>query len=119
MVGYCGGQTSAPTYEEVCNADDASGHTEALKVVFNPKIVSYETLVRRIFEEATPGIRRCQYQSALWAQSDEQAAVAKRIADETGKAIPIHAAAPWHDAEAWHQKYYETQCDNPHRRSML
>ena len=110
-VGYTGGTTDSPTYREVCDQEDASGHTEAVRIVYKPDVLSFETICRRILEEATLGIRRCQYQSALWAQNAEQAATAKRIAVELGKeSFPIFAAAPFHDAEARHQKYYEAQC---------
>lgn len=110
-VGYTGGTTDSPTYREVCDQEDASGHTEAIRIVYQPDVLSFETICRRILEEATLGIRRCQYQSALWAQNPEQAATAKRIAIELGKeSFPIFDAAPFHDAEHWHQKYYEAQC---------
>ena len=67
--------------------------------------------MRRFFAEATPHIRRQQYRSAIWAQSRAQAELATGMARELGveDGIPVLSAAPWYDAEPYHQKYYEKQ----------
>ena len=111
-MGYTGGSSDSPTYEEVCADPNDSGHTEAIRVVFDPSTVTFEQLAERFFAEATPNIRRVQYRSALWAQSPEQMEIASRIATAQGKAegVAILPKAQWHDAEGYHQKYYEKQC---------
>lgn len=110
-VGYTGGSSRNPTYEEVCQQPNGDGHTEAIRVVFDSEILlgGYEELMRRFFAEATPNIRRKQYQSAVWAQSPEQFEIATKVARELGKedGVAVLAAAEWHEAEDRHQKYYE------------
>ena len=110
-VGYIGGTSASPTYREVCDQPNGEGHTEALRVEFDPSVLSFDDIMQRFFSEATPNIRRTQYLSAVWAQDAEQASVASRIAREHGKedGVPVLAAATWHDAEDYHQKYYEKQ----------
>ena len=101
--------TADPTYESVCAEPNAEGHTEAIRVTFDPNVLSFEELMRRFFEEATPSIRRMQYRSAVWAQDAVQSEIASRVAKELGKdhGVPILAPAPWYEAEERHQKYYE------------
>ena len=109
-VGYIGGASLQPTYEDVCRQSDADGHTEAIRVVFDPSVLSFEELCSRFFAEATPNIWKTQYRSAIWTQTAAQASAAPRIAMEHGKtSVAVLAASPWHEAEAWHQKYYEKQ----------
>jgi len=104
-VGYTGGNSSDPTYDSVCRGD---GHTEALKVEYDPSVISYEDLMQRVLEKASVHPTKAQYKSAVWAQSDEQAAAARSVAAKLGKeAVPVLEAAQWHDAEEYHQKYVE------------
>ena len=115
MVGYTGGKSESPTYEEVCQQANDEGHTEAIRVVFDPSIISFEAVMERFFAEATPDIRRLQYRSSVWAQSQLQAEIALRVAQRhPGKgngAVPIFTdRTPFYNAEDWHQQYYEKQC---------
>lgn len=108
-MGYTGGQNKAPTYQSVCRGD---GHTEAVKVTFDPSVITYEQLMRRVVHEAHPHMTKAQYQSAVWTQTPEEEAIARRVAHEMNKdALPVLPAAEtqWWDAEEYHQKYYEKQ----------
>jgi peptide-methionine (S)-S-oxide reductase len=119
-VGYAGGVTPNPTYEEVCSG--LTGHTEVVLVVFDPKAVSYDTLLRVFWEghDPTQGMRQgndvgTQYRSAIYTYSDDQAkaAAASRDAFQVKLAAAGFGAittelrpAPefWY-AEDYHQQY--------------
>jgi peptide-methionine (S)-S-oxide reductase len=88
-VGYAGGLTPHPTYDEVCSG--RTGHTEAVRVVFDPSTVSYADLVKRFFEihDPTQGMQQgndvgTQYRSALYFASPEQEATARELTDAYG-----------------------------------
>jgi peptide-methionine (S)-S-oxide reductase len=119
-VGYAGGHTPNPTYEEVCSG--ATGHTEAVLVVFDPAKVSYESLLRVFWEnhDPTQGMRQgndvgTQYRSAIYYYGDAQrrAALASREAYQRvltkagyGKiTTEILDAPPFYYAEDYHQQY--------------
>jgi len=119
-VGYQGGYTSNPTYEEVCSGE--TGHTEAVKVVFDPKVISLETLLKSFWEEHDPtqGMRQgndwgTQYRSAIYTTSPEQAAVveasrrmyqdALRARGKGAVTTEIASAGPFYYAETYHQQY--------------
>ena len=83
-VGYAGGSTPHPSYEEVCSG--RTGHTEAVRVVFDPSRVSYADLIKVFYEthDPTQGMRQgndvgTQYRSAIYTLSEEQATVAKKL----------------------------------------
>ena len=119
-VGYAGGFTRNPTYEEVCSG--RTGHTEAVLVVFDPQQTSYEEILRLFWEnhDPTQGLRQgndvgTQYRSAIYTDSDEQRAVAEAtraaFQQELGAAgygeisTEIAAAGPFYYAEPYHQQY--------------
>jgi len=119
-VGYQGGATPNPTYDEVCSG--RTGHTEAVKVVFDPKQVSLETLLKTFWEEHDPtqGMRQgndwgTQYRSAIYTTTPEQAAVvesSRKMYQDALKArgkgaitTEIKAAGPFYFAETYHQQY--------------
>jgi peptide-methionine (S)-S-oxide reductase len=121
-VGYQGGYTPNPTYQEVCTGQ--TGHTEIVKVVFDPAVISYETLVRTFFEnhDPTQGYRQgadigTQYRSAIYTTTPEQVAVASAVRDSYAAALrdrgydaittEIAPAGPFYLAEDYHQQYLE------------
>ena len=119
-VGYAGGPTPNPTYEEVCSG--LTGHNEAVLVVFDPKKVSYEQLLKTFFEshDPTQGMRQgndvgTQYRSGIYVFSDAQRVAAERAktmyeaalkARGLGAIITEILPAPeFYFAEAYHQQY--------------
>ncbi|HEY1798514.1 MAG TPA: peptide-methionine (S)-S-oxide reductase MsrA [Stellaceae bacterium] len=119
-VGYAGGTTSNPTYEEVCSG--MTGHTEVVLVVFDPKIISYDGLLKVFWEshDPTQGMRQgndagTQYRSAIYTYSPEQQRAAEasqqRFQEGLGKAgygpitTEIREAPPFYFAEDYHQQY--------------
>src|SRR5918997_3566341 len=91
-VGYAGGYTPNPTYEETCSG--RTGHTEAVLVVFDPAQTSYEELLKLFWEghDPTQGMRQgndvgTQYRSAIYTFDDAQLAAAKASAERFGKAL--------------------------------
>ncbi len=126
MVGYAGGVTPNPTYREVCSG--MTGHTEVVRVVFDPQVVSYEQLLRLFWEnhDPTQGMRQggdvgTQYRSAVYTYGPGQrkAAEASREAYERvlaaaghGKITTEIADAPeFYYAEDYHQQYLDKNPD--------
>jgi len=119
-VGYQGGYTPNPTYEEVCTG--RTGHAETVRVVYDPKRVSYEELLRLFWEahDPTQGMRQgndvgSQYRSAIFTQTDAQRAAAEASREayqaELTKAgygpimTEIREAPAFYFAEDYHQQY--------------
>jgi peptide-methionine (S)-S-oxide reductase len=119
-VGYAGGFTANPTYEEVCSG--RTGHTEAVLVVFDPAQTSYDEILRLFWEnhDPTQGMRQgndvgTQYRSAIYTASDEQLAAAEASREmfqrELAKAgygeisTEIAPAGAFYYAEPYHQQY--------------
>ena len=119
-VGYAGGYTAHPTYEEVCSG--RTGHTEAVLVVFDPKQISYDQLLKTFWESHNPtqGMRQgndvgTQYRSAIYTVSDMQRKAAQASKASYQKALEakglgaitteIAPAAEFYFAEDYHQQY--------------
>src|SRR5579862_2652127 len=119
-VGYAGGFTPNPTYEEVCTGE--TGHTEVVRVIYDPKKIRYEELLKAFWEshDPTQGMRQgndvgTQYRSAIYVTDNEQRA----IAEESKRAYQarltkagrgtitteIRDAQPFFYAEDYHQQY--------------
>jgi peptide-methionine (S)-S-oxide reductase len=119
-VGYAGGATPNPTYREVCSG--LTGHTEVVQVVFDPKRVSYDQLLRVFWEnhDPTQGMRQgndsgTQYRSAIYAHGPDQQRAAEASRAAYGRLLAgagygpitteIAPAPPFYYAEADHQQY--------------
>ena len=119
-VGYAGGETKNPSYEEVCTG--MTNHTEAVLVVFDPKVVSYEALLKVFWEghDPTQGMRQgndagTQYRSAIYTYGEEQAKLALQSKEAFQKALSakgfgritteIRPAPELYYAEDYHQQY--------------
>lgn len=125
-VGYAGGYTPNPTYEEVCTG--RTGHTEAVMVVYRPDEISYDSLLRVFWEthDPTQGMQQgndigSQYRSAIYTTTDEQLDQAKRSQDIYQEVVSADGFGPitteikplgdYFYAEDYHQQYL---AKNPH-----
>jgi methionine-S-sulfoxide reductase len=119
-VGYTGGQTPHPSYEQVCG--HGTGHAEAIEVTFDSALVSYKHLLEtfwRIHDPTTPNRQGLdigsQYRSAIFVHDEEQASQAaeSRDQEQANAANPIVTeitrAGPFYEAEGYHQRYFEKQ----------
>ena len=117
-VGYSGGRTQNPTYEQVCS--HTTGHAEVVRLEFDPSIVSYSRLLELFFEVHDPTSLDRQgfdigdnYRSAIFFTSPSQEAAARRAIanlEETGKyrrpiVTQVELAGPFYRAEEYHQQY--------------
>lgn len=121
-VGYEGGYTPNPTYEEVCTGQ--TGHAETVRVVYDPAKITYQELLKTFWEshDPTQGMRQgndigTQYRSAIFYRSDEQRAIAEQSAVAFGKKLDeagygeisteIEPAGEFYFAEDYHQQYLQ------------
>lgn len=119
-VGYAGGYTPNPTYEEVCSG--LTGHTEVVLVVFDPQVTDYAALLKVFWEAHNPtqGMRQgndsgTQYRSAIYCQGSDQLSAALASQEAFQQALTatglgpitteIAAAPAFYYAEAYHQQY--------------
>ena len=119
-VGYAGGHTPNPTYDETCSG--LTGHTEVVLVVFDPQLTSYEALLKVFWEAHNPtqGMRQgndigTQYRSAIYCYGDAQLAAAQASQAQFQAALEqagfgpitteVRPAPPFYYAEAYHQQY--------------
>lgn len=119
-VGYQGGFTINPTYEEVCTG--RTGHTEAVLVVFDPTVLGFDEVLALFFEghDPTQGHRQgndvgTQYRSAIFTTTPEQLELAQRASEVFGRELQaagfgeitteIGPAGPFYFAEDYHQQY--------------
>ena len=139
LVGYTGGQTVNPTYEQVSSGK--TGHAESIEIVYDPTVVSYQQLLNIYWHNIDPTVKDqqfvdhgTQYRSAIFYHSEEQ----KRIAEDSKEQLAasgkfkkpivtqIVPAMEFYPAEEYHQKYYQKNSvsyemyhDNSGRNSFL
>lgn len=119
-VGYTGGRTTEPTYEQVCS--HGTGHAEAVDVWFDPAEVSYERLLETFWRIHNPTTRGRQgwdigdqYRSAIFVHDSDQAALAASSLDNEQHSLTkpivteITPAGTFYEAENYHQQYFEKQ----------
>jgi peptide-methionine (S)-S-oxide reductase len=121
-VGYAGGITPNPTYQEVCHG--RTGHAEAVLVVYDPAVISYEQLLSVFFEghDPTQGMRQgndvgTQYRSGIYTTTPQQAEIAQEVAERFTTSLhesgygdlttEIRPAGEFYYAEPCHQQYLE------------
>lgn len=119
-AGYAGGHTPNPTYEEVCS--NRTGHAEVVRVVFDPKIISYDQLLKMFWEahDPTQGMRQgndvgTQYRSCMFTYNSEQQRAAEQSLQQYQQALraagfptittEILTAGKFYYAEDYHQQY--------------
>ena len=121
-VGYTGGHTDNPTYEDVCT--DKTGHAEAIQVEYDPEEISYPELLKVFFENHNPTTPNrqgpdigIQYRSAIFCHSSEQEQMANEVKEKLNPfaqktfgndiVTEIKPISQFFRAEEYHQKYFE------------
>ena len=119
-VGYMGGHTENPTYQEVCTGN--TGHAEVVQLTFDPEVISYETLLDEFFGMHNPTTlnrqgpdRGTQYRSAVFFHNEDQEREASAKINALGQSgkwqnpivTQVEAAGPFWRAEEYHQRYLE------------
>ena len=117
-VGYCGGNSPNTNYREVCSG--TTNHAEAVKLEFDPKIITYEQIIKKFFEFHDPTTLNSQgpdfgtqYRSEIFFLNEEQKNIAQKVIDEenlklSGKVVTkLSELKNYCTAEEYHQKYLE------------
>ena len=117
-VGYCGGNTTNTNYREVCTG--TTNHAEAVKLEFDPKVISYEEIIKKFFEFHDPTTLNSQgpdfgtqYRSEIFYLNDVQKNIAQKLIEEENKKLSgkvvtkISELKNYCAAEEYHQKYLE------------
>ena len=125
--GYAGGRNANPTYDDVCSG--RTGHAEVVRVTFDPAILSYRDLLNVFFTIHDPTTKDrqgndvgTQYRSVIFAQSPEQRRMAEAVRAELAAAklwkdpivTEIADAAPFYEAERYHQEYFAQNPAQPY-----
>jgi peptide-methionine (S)-S-oxide reductase len=116
--GYIGGQVQNPTYKQVCGG--STGHAEAIKVTYDPEVISYAEILDVFMGTHDPTqLNRqgndvgTQYRSAIFPldegqRAEAQAAIARANEEQGGRVVTtIESPAPWYPAEDYHQEYWQ------------
>ena len=133
VSGYSGGQTTNPTYKEVCSGE--TGHAECLQIVYDPTKISFDELLEVFWQTHDPTTLNrqgadegTQYRSAIFYHNDEQKQKAEKYKTELDKSgafdrpivTEITPASIFYPAENYHQQYYELNGNsNPYCRVVI
>ena len=117
-VGYCGGDSSKTNYKEICSG--TTNHAEVVKLEFDPKLISYEKIIKYFYEIHDPTTLNSQgpdfgtqYRSEIFHFNDQQKQIAEKITNEENKKLSgkivteISMVKNYCPAEEYHQKYLE------------
>ena len=117
-VGYCGGDSTETNYKEVCSG--TTNHAEVVKLEFDPKLISYEKIIKYFYEIHDPTTLNSQgpdfgtqYRSEIFHFNDQQKQIAEKITNEENKKLSgkivtkISMVKNYCQAEEYHQKYLE------------
>ena len=117
-VGYCGGNSPNTNYREVCTG--TTNHAEAVKLEFDPKIITYEQIIKKFFEFHDPTTLNSQgpdfgtqYRSEIFYLNDDQKNIAQKVIDDVNKKLSgkvvtkLSELKNYCTAEEYHQKYLE------------
>ena len=129
--GYIGGTTPHPSYEQVCAG--VTGHAEAIRITYDPSVISYADLLDIFFATHNPTTLNrqgndvgTQYRSAIYPHSasqedDARAAIERAQADQSDPIVTaIEPDGPWYPAEDYHQKYWDRVGDqNPYCMAVI
>lgn len=127
VSGYVGGNTSNPTYKQICNGD--TGHAEAIKITFDADTISFAELLTVFFVAHDPTTRNrqgndigTQYRSAIFCQDDEQRHIAEQVIAKCHAeqlwdnpiVTELNDAETFYPAEDYHQYYYANNPNQPY-----
>ena len=117
-VGYCGGNSPNTNYREVCTG--TTNHAEAVKLEFDPKVITYEQIIKKFFEFHDPTTLNSQgpdfgtqYRSEIFYLNDDQKNIAQKVIDDVNKKLSgkvvtkLSELKNYCTAEEYHQKYLE------------
>jgi len=132
MPGYTGGAIDNPTYKQVCSG--TTGHAEAVKVTFDPTLISYEDILRVFFELHDPTTLNrqgadvgTQYRSAIFYEDEGQKETAERVIHEVDEShhydspvvTEVSPATTYYDAEDYHLDFYDQNRSYPYCRVII
>ena len=131
-VGYTGGHTKSPTYEEICKGN--TGHAEVMRIEYDPSIVNYEDLLKIFWETHDPTTLNrqgndigTQYRSAIYYSNTEQKKIAENYKKQLEKdkvfinkiVTEITELGIYYEAENYHQDYYSNNKNQPYCRYVI
>ena len=131
-VGYTGGHTKNPTYEEICKGN--TGHAEVMRLEYDPSIVNYEDLLKIFWETHDPTTLNrqgndigTQYRSAIYYSNTEQKKIAENYKKQLEKdkvfinkiVTEITELGIYYEAENYHQDYYSNNKNQPYCRYVI
>ena len=131
-VGYTGGHTKSPTYEEICKGN--TGHAEVMRLEYDPSIVNYEDLLKIFWETHDPTTLNrqgndigTQYRSAIYYSNTEQKKIAENYKKQLerdkvfkGKIVTeITKLGIYYEAENYHQDYYSNNKNQPYCKYVI